>query len=193
MDLYKLMENRRSTRQFTTKKVSEEKLRAILKAGLLAPSGADQKPYVYIVVDDLTLKKKIKSFSETADKKYYSTVPEWFKKWMKKKSISFEKNFLVDAPFLVVVAGETDKPYWLESTWISIAYMVLAAENEGLASLTYTPAETDFLNDLLRLPTVFKPVVIIPVSYAKNKLSMKTTIKEEKVFLNEYNKRYHFY
>ena len=67
----------------------------------------------------------------------------------KNKNISLEKNFLVDAPFLVVVAGESDKPHWLESTWVSIAYMILAAENEGLASLTYTPAEMDFLKDLL--------------------------------------------
>jgi len=190
MDLYELMENRRSTREFYDKKVSEEKFRSILKAGLSAPSGADQKPFVYIVVTDPVLKKKIKRFSETVDKKYYSTAPEWFKKWMKKKSISPEKNFLVDATFLIVVVGETDKPHWLESTWISIAYMILAAENEGLASLTYTPAETDFLNDLLHLPQTFKPVVIIPIGYARNKASKKTAVNEEKVFLNEYSKQY---
>ena len=74
----------------------------------------------------------------------------------------------MDAPYLIVVAGETDKPYWLESTWISISYMILAAENEGLGTLTYTPAETDFLNDLLELPKNFTSVVIIPVGYAKH-------------------------
>lgn len=190
MDLYELMENRRSTREFYNKEVSEDKLRSILNAGLLAPSGADQKPFVYIVVDDPVLKKKIRRFSETVDKKYYSTAPEWFKKWMKKKSISLEKNFLVDATFLIVVAGETDKPYWLESTWISIAYMILAAESEGLASLTYTPAETDFLNDLLHLPETFKPVVIMPIGHAKNKASKKTAVNGEKVFLNKYSKQY---
>lgn len=190
MDLYDLMENRRSIREFYNKKVSGEKLHSILKAGLLAPSGADQKPFVYIVIDDLILKKKIRRFSETVDKKYHSTAPEWFKKWMKKKDISMEKNFLIDAAFLIVVAGEIDKPYWLESTWISIAYMILAAEKEGLASLTYTPAETDFLNDLLHLPEKIKPVVIIPVGYAKNKTSKKTAVNKEKVFLNKYSKQY---
>jgi nitroreductase len=190
MDLYELMKNRRSTREFYNKKVSEEKLCSILNAGLLAPSGADQKPFVCIVVDDPFLKKKVKRFSETVDKKYHSTAPEWFKKWMKKKSISLEKNFLVDATFLIVVVGETDKPHWLESTWISIAYMILAAENEGLASLTYTPAETDFLNNLLHLPRTFKPVAIIPIGYAKNKASKKTAVNGKKVFLNKYGKQY---
>ena len=56
------MKNRRSTRDFLNKEVPEEKLNLILKAGRLAPSGADQKPYVYIVVDDMNLKKEIKQY-----------------------------------------------------------------------------------------------------------------------------------
>ena len=161
------MKNRRSTRDFLNKEVPEEKLNLILKAGRLAPSGADQKPYVYIVVDDMNLKKEIKQYCEDADKRYYDTSEEWFKKWMEKKNIPLEKDFLVNAPYLVVVAGETDKPYWLESTWMSISYMILAAENEGLDTLTYTPAETDFLNKLLDLPKALKPVVIVPIGFAK--------------------------
>ena len=161
------MKNRRSTRDFLNKEVPEEKLNLILKAGRLAPSGAGQKPYAYIVVDDMALKKKIKQYCEDADKRFYNTSEEWFKKWTVKKNISLKKDFLVDAPYLIVVAGETDKPYWLESTWISISYMILAAEAEGLGTLTYTPSETDFLNDLLELPKKFTPVVIIPVGYAK--------------------------
>jgi nitroreductase len=167
MDLYELMKNRRSTRDFLNKEVSEEKLNLILKAGRLAPSGADQKPYVYIAVDDMALKKEIKQYCEDADKRYYDTSEEWFKKWVEKKNISLEKDFLVDAPYLIVVAGETDKPYWLESTWMSISYMILAAENEGLDTLTYTPAETDFIKYLLELPEKFVTVVIIPIGYAK--------------------------
>jgi len=167
MDLYELMKNRRSTREFLNKKVPEEKLNLILKAGRLAPSGADQKPYVYIVIDDMNLKKEIKQYCEDADKRYYDTSEEWFKKWMEKKNISLEKDFLVDAPYLIVVAGETDKPYWLESTWMSISYMILAAENEGLGTLTYTPAETDFIKDLLELSKKVVPVAIIPLGYEK--------------------------
>ena len=167
MDLYKLMKNRRSTRDFLNKEVPEEKLNLILKAGRLSPSGADQKPYVYIVVDDMALKKKIKQYCEDADKKFYNTSEEWFKKWMVKKNISLKKDFLVDAPYLIVVAGETDKPYWLESTWMSISYMILAAETEGLGTLTYTPAETDFIKNLLGLSKKVVPVAIIPIGYAK--------------------------
>ncbi len=193
MDLYKLMKNRRSTREFQNKKFPDQKLQLILQAGQLSPSGADQKPFVNIVIDNPILKKKIKDNCESADKKYYEDASEWFKKWMKKKKISLDKNFLIDAPFLIVVAGDTTKPYWLESTWISIAYMILAAENEGLSVLTYTPSETDFLNNLLHLPNRFEPVVIIPVGYAKDKASKETSINvEERVFINKYGERFFY-
>ncbi len=110
------MKNRQSIRDFLNKEVPEEELNLILKAGRLAPSWADQKPYAYIVVDDTALRKKIKQYCKDADKRCYGASEEWFKKWMEKRNISLEKDFLVNAPHLVVVAGETDKPYWLEST-----------------------------------------------------------------------------
>ena len=66
MDIYELMKNRRSTREFLKKDVSEKKLLSILKAGQYAPSGADQKPYVYIVIDDRVLKEKIKTILKYA-------------------------------------------------------------------------------------------------------------------------------
>lgn len=168
MDLYKLMENRRSTRNFSTKTFDKHKLDRILKASMMSPSGADQKPFSYIVIDDIKTKDEIKKNCEKVDKKHFSKSPDWFKEWMKNKKVSLQKNFLVDAPFLVVVAGETDKPYWLESTWLSIAYFILAAENEGLNTLTYTPAEVDFLNKLLDIPKGFEPVVILPIGHAKD-------------------------
>ncbi|MEA2055717.1 MAG: nitroreductase family protein, partial [Candidatus Thermoplasmatota archaeon] len=112
---------------------------------------------------------KIKEHCEKADKKFFENSEEWFKKWMKHRRISPEKKFILNAPSLIVVAGEQDKPYWLESTWISIAYMTLAIENEGLKSLTYTPGEVGFLNEILEIPSNLKPVVILPIGYPKGK------------------------
>jgi len=166
MDLYELMRKRRSVRYFSKEKFSKEKLKKILDAAMLAPSGANLKPYDFFVVDDQDLKIKIKDFCEEADKNFFSHSEAWFKSWMNKRKISLEKHFLTDAPYLVIVAGEKDKPYWLESTWIAISYMILAAEYEGLNTLTYTPGETEFLCGLLEIPKTHKPVAIIPVGYS---------------------------
>ena len=161
------MENRRSTRKFSNKKISCEKLDRILRAGQLSPSGADKKPFVYVVVDDPLIRKKIKENCESIDKEFFNKSSDEFRKFMKDKKISLNKDFLIDAPILLVISGESGKPYWLESTWISITYVVLAVEYEGLSSLTYTPAKTDFLKDLLDLPKSLNPVCIMPIGYKK--------------------------
>jgi nitroreductase len=167
MDLYDLMRKRRSVRNFSTEKFPKEKLQKILDAARLAPSGADLKPYTFFVIEEESLKIKIKNFCEKADKDYYYDSEKWFKDWINKKNILLDKQFLTDAPYLVVIAGENDKPYWLESTWIAIGYMILAAEYEGLNTLTYTPGKTEFLIKLLDIPKNYKPVAIIPIGFSK--------------------------
>jgi nitroreductase len=161
------MKNRRSIRHFYSKKIPEKTLQRILKAGQYAPSGANKHPYSYIIIEDQMIKKDIKKHCEIVDKKFYKNSETWFKNWMKKKGISLKKDFLVEAPVLIVVTGEMDKPYWLESTWISITYVILAAEYEGLGTLTYTPSEIGFLKEILMLPEKIEPVVIIPIGYYK--------------------------
>jgi nitroreductase len=161
------MKKRHSVRTFSTKTFSKEKLKRIINSAYTAPSGADQKPYKYIIVEKQNTKEKIKKFCEKADKNYFKKSSKWFKKWMKNKKIDLQKNFIVDAPYLVIVCGEKDKPYWLESTWLSIGFFVLSVEYENLSTLTYTPSETSFLKKILKLEKKFEPVIILPVGFEK--------------------------
>ena len=184
--LYDLMKRRRSVRKYLSKAVPQEKLFRILQAGTLAPSGADQRPYIYIIVDDPKLKRRIREECEAADRAYHEGASGWMKEWLASKGITPEKPFLTEAPCLVVVVGETDKPYWLASAWVSIAYIILAAEEEGLATLTYTPGKMGFLKELLNLAENHQPVAIIPVGYAGEKLPAKETRVEGKIFYNRF-------
>lgn len=168
MDVYQAMRSRRSIRDFRREEIPEGALRRVLEAAFLAPSGADAHPYIFILVDRPELRKEIQRRCEEADRRFHNASPSWFKEWMQKRDISHEKTFLVDAPALVVVAGETDMPYWLESTWIAIGYLILAAEREGLASLTYTPAETDFFHPLLNLHDRHRVTAVIPIGYPRD-------------------------
>ena len=52
MDLFELLLTRRSIRQYTGQPVSQEDLRAILGAGLLAPSSRSRRPWELVVVRD---------------------------------------------------------------------------------------------------------------------------------------------
>ena len=49
-DLIDLMRSRRSVRQYTDEKISDEQIKKILSAALLAPSGHSKYPCEFIVV-----------------------------------------------------------------------------------------------------------------------------------------------
>ena len=169
----KIAMKRRSTRKYKRDQVHVSKIIEAIEAGTYAPSGANTQPWRFIIIDDTMLKRSIREGAEKADQKFHKEAPEWLKKWLKDSNITPEKRFLTEAPFLIVVVALTTTPYWLESTWISIAYMILTAEEKGLSSLTYTPGETDFLNQILEIPTDYKAVAILPVGLSKEKMFTK--------------------
>ena len=165
MDLIGLLQKRRSIRAFKTEPVSSDSIDAILAAGNHAPSGGNRHPWKYVIVDDPELKTMIRKASEAGDREWHRTADEKLKKWLDAKHITPEKQFLSDAPALIVVFGDTDDPYWRESVWISIGYMMLACVDQGLGTVIYTPGDPAYLNEVLDVPERFSPQVILPVGY----------------------------
>ena len=58
---------------------------------------------------------------------------------------------------------DTRQPYWRESTWLAIGYLLLALEEKGLASLTYTSPNPRAVADLLKAPKRYSLEAIIPI------------------------------
>ena len=174
MELLNLMKNRRSIRKYKKQTIPLEKIHSALDAGRYAPSGANRQPWTYILVTDATLKQQIRKEAEKVETEYYKTAPSQLREWFKKQGLTPVKPFLTDAPALIVVAGDTEAPYWLESTWISITYILLQAENQKLGTLTYTPLDTTFLNKLLIIPNHYSVVAIIPIGYPAEPPTTKT-------------------
>ncbi len=168
------MRRRRSIRKYKTKLVPTKEILSVLEAGRLAPSGANQQPWMYVLVTDSQLQHEIRREAETVEKTFHCRAPHSLKNWVKKQGITPQKSFLTEAPALIVVAGRTEAPYWLESTWMSIAYIVLEAASRGFGTLTYTPSDTRFLNKLLKIPKDHQPVAIIPVGYPAENPSPET-------------------
>jgi nitroreductase len=59
MELYEGLITRRSIRKYTGEKISEEKIKALIKAGMYAPSARNKRPWHFIIVDDIEVLKKI--------------------------------------------------------------------------------------------------------------------------------------
>lgn len=165
LDLFKIMEKRRSIRAFKTDPVPSRIIDTIIAAGKHAPSGAHRHPWLFRVVTDDSVKKNIRKVSEIGDKEWHEKSAKGIQKWLKAKHITRTKRFLTEAPVLIAVFGDSRTPYWLESVWICIGYMSLAVVDQGLGTVVYTPGDETFLNDMLDVPGHYKPQAILPIGY----------------------------
>ena len=59
MELFEGLISRRSIRKYTGERIDEAKIKAIIKAGMYAPSARNKRPWHFIVIDDREVMKKI--------------------------------------------------------------------------------------------------------------------------------------
>jgi nitroreductase/quercetin dioxygenase-like cupin family protein len=160
---------RHSTRAFSDKPVLKKDIYYILKIGMHAPSGANRQPWKFIVVGDPEMKRKIREEAERVEEKFYKKIKHTqLYDEFSSMGLSWKKPFLESAPFLICVFANPKQPYYKESIWLATGWMLLAAENLGLATVTYTPAEMNFLNNLLKVEKPYQPELIIPVGYPES-------------------------
>jgi len=162
----KLALHRKSIRRYKSDKIDLSKILYAIKTALQAPSGANQQPWRFIIVEDPEVKAEIRKICEDLEKKFYSRVKKELKEWLLSRGFTWKKPFLTEAPYLIAVFAELGKPYAVQSTWLAIGYLLLALEEAGLASLTYTPPSSPELLEILRVPEGFQLQTIIPVGIA---------------------------
>ena len=67
-DYYRIMEQRRTIREFSDKPVQKEIIENIIKTASTAPSGAHKQPWTFCIVQNPEIKKQIR---EAAEKEEY--------------------------------------------------------------------------------------------------------------------------
>ena len=111
MDLLEIMQGRRSIRSYTGEAIAPEKLEAVLKAGLLAPTGRNLKSAEMILVTDRDTLRALSVCKERGG------------------------QFLSDAAAAVVTVGhKTGQDIWVEDCSIAMSYMQLEAAALGIGS-----------------------------------------------------------
>lgn len=163
MRILDLARSRRSARSYTRDPVPSADVLYILDVARHAPSGANRQPWRFLIISDPERKRLIRMRCEEAERRFHESVDPEFKEWLKRRGIGWRKPFLTDAPILILVFGKKDEPYWLESLWIAIGYLILAAQELGYSTLTYTPSETGWANELLKVPSNYILQAIIPI------------------------------
>ena len=181
----KVIQDRRSIREYTDEPVSDQDLDMILEAARQAPSGENAQPWRYVIVKDPETRKKMGAIAGGGSGRRFTA--EFVTKKMQerftglqdeaKKRAAFEKltsgqvsTFLADAPIDIVVCGKKDVwdlPY---DTSAAIENMLLMVTALGLGACWVIAPCIDIRDEqrikiLLGLPEELKAVSIISVGH----------------------------
>ena len=171
------MASRRSVRLFSSEPVSFELIENAIRCASLAPSGANQQPWTFVVVKDPETKRKIRDAAEAEERESYEQrMPADWLEALAPLGTDWHKEFLEAAPYLIVAfridfglaqtaEGEmkTKHYYVQESVGIATGFLLAALHMAGLATLTHTPSPMGFLSNILNRPKNERPFVLIPV------------------------------
>lgn len=180
VEFYELMKRRRTVREFSPDPAPFELIELAISTAGVAPSGANQQPWRFVVVSDPEIKRRIRLAAEEEERENYENrFPDEWLQALAPLGVDWHKEFLEIAPYLIVVfkidydverlpdGGERKiKHYYVnESVGIACGMLLAALHNAGLATLTHTPNPMGFLSEILQRPKNEKPYLLVPVGY----------------------------
>jgi nitroreductase len=181
----KVIQDRRSIREYSPEPVSEEDLNLILEAARLAPSGENAQPWRFIVVKDQDTRNKLGAIAGGGSGRRFTA--EFVTKKMQerfatledeaKKKAAFEKltsgqvsAFLADAPVDLIIVGKKDVWDLPFDTSAAIENILLMVTALGLgACWVIAPCidirDEERIKDLLSIPQGYKAISIISIGH----------------------------
>ena len=166
MNILDTANKRKTARKFKTHPIKEDDIQYILETAIQAPSGSNMQPWRFIIVSSPEQKQRIREAAEKGEQAFYESISEERKKWYNAKGLSPAKPMLTQAPVLLIVLGDITAPNYKPSVWVSIAYAILAAEERGLATVTYTPSDPGLVTEAVEAPDNFLVESILPLGYS---------------------------
>jgi len=115
---------------------------------------------------------EIRKGAESEEEAFYGgrATESWLRD-LKPLGTGVNKPFLEEAPWLIAMFMLTQDDdggqvyYPTESAGIAAGFLLAAAQEAGLATLTHTPSPMRFLNRILNRPKNERPFLLIPIGY----------------------------
>ena len=174
METLEAIKTRRSIRQYKKEMISNDILKEILEAGMSGPSGGNNKPWQFIILNDPEILREIP--------KVHSGAP-----------------FTPDAPLAILVCGDLEKypglmeeflDVWVIDCSIAAQNILLAAHGKGLGAVwtgVYPMEErVNGLKTLLELPENIMPLVLIVIGYPAEQLPVEDRYDASRVHYNTF-------
>ena len=158
--------SRKSVRDFIGKKVENEKIAILLKAGMAAPSGRDLRPWELIVIQNRS------TLDSMAAELPYAKM-------------------LNKAPMAIIVCGDSIRSsYWYLDCSAVSENILLAAESLKLGAVwTAAYPYEDRINTVRKytnIPENIIPLCVIPIGYPNGSQSPKNKFDEKKIHYEKF-------
>ena len=170
------MATRRTVREFSPEPVEPAVVNHCLQVALTAPSGANQQPWFFVIVEDRSVRRQLREAAEAEEREFYNgRAPDEWLNAVAPFGTDASKPFLETAPVLICIFAETWKSlpdgsrgknyYVSESVGIATGFLITALHHAGLATLTHTPSPMKFLNSILARPDNERPFLILVAGF----------------------------
>lgn len=168
MEFDDLIRNRYSVRAYRDDPVEDEKLYKILEAARIAPTAANQQPFLVFVLHSKGRENELSQIYQR----------EWF----------------LQAPIVLCVCGIPSQAwvrrdgasYLLADAAIVMDHMILAATNLGLGTCWIASFDAQAVRLALALPADVEPLLVTPLGYPadraveKERKSLRELVRYEK-------------
>ncbi|MEO0073385.1 MAG: nitroreductase family protein [candidate division WOR-3 bacterium] len=158
---------RRSVRRYTGEPVTPEDIRALLEAGMAAPSASNRQPWHYVVVSD---RSRLKVLAE----------------------IHPHGRMLADAAVAIAVCGDRNvsPDFWVQDCSAATENILIAAAMLGLGAVwlgVYPRTERESaIREKLRVPGHFGILCLIALGHPAERPSPRTQFRENRVHWEEW-------
>ena len=163
-----IIKKRRSIRQYTTQKVEDEKIQAILEGMMYAPSARAARAWEFIVVKDWEIIQRLGSMKIHAEHAKGAQV--------------------------VIVICSKEWKYWVEDASIIGSYVYLLATGLGLATCWVQILDSitmdggsgeEYVKKLLNIPSDIRVLCMMPIGYSSELLPEHTPAEFKKQKIHE--------
>lgn len=158
---------RTSVRDYEAREVEDEKVEAILKAAMAAPSAVNKQPWQFIVIKD---RKTLKAISEN-----FQSM-----KMAEKAALAI----VVCGDLKAALEGE-GADYWIQDASAATENLLLAAHGLGLGAVwcgVYPVKErVGLLREMLEIPADVVPLNVVPIGYPAESPEPKDKWDSEKI------------
>jgi len=149
LEVFEAIKTRRSIRAFTQEEVSDREIEKILDAARWAPSAGNIQPWIFVVVRNPKMKRRL---SEAA----------------------LNQSFIEEAPVVIVVCADQERAgrgygsrgvnlYCIQDTAAATENILLAARALGLGACWVGAFDEEEVGRILKAPREVRPVAIVPI------------------------------